>query len=256
MRGLSICVLRHGAARAESILWVEGTKAKSRLWSLRRVGVRGSWCYNGGRSILLAGGGVRLKISREGELSLLSHRCLFASLLCVGSSCVTQKPVHGSGMRIVHVASERCQGDRAQGCYEKGLEMATRGVTASERTHGVDLISEACGEKISAACDTLKQRLKPAERLSGRSPNYTNAAINLEITGTVTVKCIITVEGKLRDCEIFPPRTEEERELLRRSRLSAEILESLSTWRFTPALFDGQPCEAEYVPRINLSLSN
>lgn len=188
-------------------------------------------------------------MSREGELSLLSHRFLCATLLCVGSSCVTGNKavlIFGTGIQINPVASERCQGDRAQGCYEKGLELAARAVTIRERTVGVDLIFQACGARTVAACNTLRRRLKPPEPLSGRTARYTLEATYLELSGTVVIKCVMTAEGKLRDCEIHSSHTLKHRELLRVSGLEAEIFETLSTWRFTSALFDGQPCEIEY----------
>jgi hypothetical protein len=60
--------------------------------------------------------------------------------------------------------------------------------------------------------------------------------------------------GDLRDCKTFSAGSQKEAELLRTSKIGAEILSALATWTFTPATFDGRTCEFEFVPRFKFIL--
>ncbi len=181
--------------------------------------------------------------------------CIATCILYVASSCFTSRDVMPvRQFPITHMTGEDCKGDKAQACYEEGLALTAAGGSASDRTKGIALLTEACRSKVSAACGTLARRFKPPQKLSGENPRYTNEAAWDGVTGRVTIKCLLTTEGILKDCGVVAPRTQKEKEILETSGQAAALLKAVSTWRFTPAMFDGQPCEIEYVRQITMTL--
>jgi len=82
------------------------------------------------------------------------------------------------------------------------------------------------------------------EQIFGRYPRYTPEALLWRVQGHAVVKCVITVEGALTNCKIIKPLPYMDR----------EILSALSTWRFKPSTFCGEPINVDYVFNINLVL--
>ncbi len=182
-------------------------------------------------------------------------RSLITCIVCMTCGCFTARDVMPAReFPITHMTGEDCKADKAQACYDEGLALTAAGSSAADRTRGIALMRRACGGKISAACGTLAERFKQPQKLSGQTPRYTREAVWDGVTGRVTLKCLLTTEGILKDCGVVAPRTEKEREILQSSRQAEEFLKTLSTWRFTPAQFDGQPCEIEYIHRIQMTL--
>jgi len=169
--------------------------------------------------------------------------------------CFTYRDVSpGRPFPITRSSSEDCKADKAQACYEAGLALTEANSSTADRAKGITLLQQACTAKLSAACDTLERRFQPPKKISGASPRYTRAAVWDGVTGRITVKCLLTTAGILRDCAVVAPRTEKEREILETSGQAAELLKTISTWRYTPAQLDGQPCEIEYDFRVQLAL--
>ena len=74
------------------------------------------------------------------------------------------------------------------------------------------------------------------------APVYTREASAARAEGTVSVRCIITVEGTLKDCRIIRGVPH----------MDAAVLEVLSRWKYAPATFQGRPVSVFYP--INLRL--
>jgi protein TonB len=87
------------------------------------------------------------------------------------------------------------------------------------------------------------QMAKPA-RVSGQPIPYTDQAIEHEVEGTIVVKCVLAVDGAVRDCRVL-------RGLPFMDRAAVEALQS---WRYRPVFFHGQPVDVDYTFRIKLSL--
>ena len=87
------------------------------------------------------------------------------------------------------------------------------------------------------------QMAKPV-MVSGRQIQYTDQAIEREVEGTIVVKCVLSVDGAVRDCRVL-------RGLPFMDRAAVEALQS---WRYRPVLFHGQPVDVDYTFRIKLSL--
>jgi protein TonB len=74
------------------------------------------------------------------------------------------------------------------------------------------------------------------------APTYSREASAARVEGTVSVRCVITVEGTLRDCRILKGVPY----------MDGAVLEVLSRWKYTPVTFQGKPVSVFYA--INLRL--
>ena len=74
------------------------------------------------------------------------------------------------------------------------------------------------------------------------APVYTREANAARAQGTASVRCIITVEGTLKDCRIIQGVPF----------MNGAVLEALSRWRYSPVMFQGRPVSVYYA--INLRL--
>ena len=176
-------------------------------------------------------------------------------LFCWLARCATGRPLPEVELEMPNTLTERCAGNRALGCYLRGLSFAKDASTGEQRHEAVGLISEACAANIEAACETLKKRLKPPRRIAGRAFESTREAWWLHLQGQILVKCILTEEGVLRDCRIDPPTSEEERNLLAESNVEKEAFATFDTWRFKPALFDDRPFPFDFVWQLDFHLT-
>ena len=74
------------------------------------------------------------------------------------------------------------------------------------------------------------------------APVYTREARAVKAEGVVSVRCIITVEGTLKDCRVVHGLPY----------MDAAVLEALAHWKYTPVTFQGRPVSVYYP--INLRL--
>jgi TonB family protein len=74
------------------------------------------------------------------------------------------------------------------------------------------------------------------------APSYTREASAARSEGTVSVRCIITTDGTLKDCRIAKSVPY----------MDGAVLEALSRWKYTPVTFQGRPVSVYY--SINLRL--
>ena len=81
-------------------------------------------------------------------------------------------------------------------------------------------------------------------KLSGPDPAYTDQAIEREIQGTVVVKCVVTVEGIVKECRVTQSLPFMDR----------AVVDALLKRRYTPAIYQGQPIEVDYTFTIRLKL--
>jgi TonB family protein len=82
------------------------------------------------------------------------------------------------------------------------------------------------------------------EKLSGPVPQYTKEALEQRIQGLMIVKCIITVEGAVRNCRIIRPLPF----------MEEAVLDALYQARFKPVTLQGKPIQVDYTFNIKLSL--
>jgi len=74
------------------------------------------------------------------------------------------------------------------------------------------------------------------------APVYTREASAVKAAGVVSVRCIITVEGTLKDCRVVQGVPY----------MDAAVLEALTRWKYTPVTFQGRPVSVYYVINIRL----
>lgn len=81
-------------------------------------------------------------------------------------------------------------------------------------------------------------------RISGTDPTYPTIARIRNVSGTVVMRCTITVEGAARHCKILKSP----------AYLDEAMLEASRTWRFTPAIEQGRPVSVHYVFKAKFQL--
>jgi protein TonB len=74
------------------------------------------------------------------------------------------------------------------------------------------------------------------------APVYSREASAARASGSVIAKCVITVEGALRNCRIVRGVPH----------MDAAVLEALSHWRYTPVTFQGRPVSVAYTIQLRL----
>jgi TonB family protein len=81
-------------------------------------------------------------------------------------------------------------------------------------------------------------------RISGTDPTYPTIARIRNVSGTVVMRCTITVEGVARNCMILKSP----------AYLDEAMLDASRTWRFTPATEQGRPVSVYYVFKAKFQL--
>jgi protein TonB len=80
--------------------------------------------------------------------------------------------------------------------------------------------------------------------VSGPELVYTRRALEREVEGLMIVKCVVTISGAVRDCQILQGLPY----------MDDAVLEALAHRRYNPATQGGRPVEVNYIFRINLRL--
>ncbi len=80
--------------------------------------------------------------------------------------------------------------------------------------------------------------------VSGPDLAYTRRAYEREVEGLMIVRCVVAVEGSVRDCRVVKglPYMDE------------AVVQALERRRYQPATLGGRPVEVKYVFRINLRM--
>lgn len=87
-------------------------------------------------------------------------------------------------------------------------------------------------------------RMSPPVKLSGPDPRYTPDALAREIEGAMAVKCVVTVDGAVRDCRVVRGLPF----------MDGAVVEALERRRYRPATLAGVPVEVDYTFRITMRL--
>jgi protein TonB len=87
-------------------------------------------------------------------------------------------------------------------------------------------------------------RMTPPKQISGPDPAYTPQALEHEVEGTMTIRCVVTEQGSVHGCRVLKSLPF----------MDAAGLRALEQRRYSPALIDGRPVEVEYLFRVRLRL--
>jgi protein TonB len=90
----------------------------------------------------------------------------------------------------------------------------------------------------------FEESMTPPRRISGPDPAYTTQALEREIQGTMLVRCVVGLDGSVRDCRVVRGLPFMDR----------AVLDALERRRYSPALLNGRPVEVDYTFRIELRL--
>ena len=99
-------------------------------------------------------------------------------------------------------------------------------------------------DAIAQSIRTSRARMTDPRKPSGPDPEYTQAALDHEIEGTMLVRCVVGLNGKVRDCQVLKALPF----------MDHAVLDALERRTYSPALLDGKPIEVEYTFRIQLKL--
>jgi protein TonB len=80
--------------------------------------------------------------------------------------------------------------------------------------------------------------------VSGNKPDYTPQALEKEVQGTLVVKCLIGVDGSVRNCRVVQGLPF----------LDRATVATLQQQRYKPYLINGQPVEVDLTFRIRFDL--
>ena len=86
--------------------------------------------------------------------------------------------------------------------------------------------------------------ITPPLMISGPSPEYTEQAIEHGVEGTLTVRCIVDVLGKVHDCEVKKSLPF----------MDQAVIRALEARKYHPALKQGKPIDVFYTFNVRLKL--
>jgi protein TonB len=86
--------------------------------------------------------------------------------------------------------------------------------------------------------------MTPPRKISGPDPSYTVQALEREVQGIMLVRCIVGLDGSVRDCRVVRGLPFMDR----------AVLDALERRRYSPATLAGRPVEVDYTFRIELRL--
>ncbi|MFO0745153.1 MAG: TonB family protein [Myxococcota bacterium] len=81
-------------------------------------------------------------------------------------------------------------------------------------------------------------------RISGRDPQYTREALEAHVEGTMIIRCVIETDGTIQSCKVIKSLPYMEK----------AVLDTLTSNRYTPVTFQGQPVRVNYTFNIKLVL--
>jgi protein TonB len=88
------------------------------------------------------------------------------------------------------------------------------------------------------------ERMSQPEKLGGPDPQYTAKALEREVQGTMIVRCVVTVEGRVFGCRVLKSLPFMDR----------AVVEALERRRYKPATLGGLPIEVNYNFKITMRL--
>ncbi len=113
------------------------------------------------------------------------------------------------------------------------------------------VVGGTVGDVVSAVVVPAQESVRPEFNaatmtrpvfVSGPELTYTQMAMEREVEGLMVVKCVITVEGAVRDCRVLKGLPY----------MDSAIVDALEHRRYKPAVQNGKPVEVNYVFRVNL----
>jgi len=78
--------------------------------------------------------------------------------------------------------------------------------------------------------------------ITKRDPVYPREAAVAKVGGLMLVKCVITIDGSLRDCRVVKGLPY----------MDQPVLAALSSWKYTPIQYQGRAVSVEYVIPVRL----
>jgi protein TonB len=88
------------------------------------------------------------------------------------------------------------------------------------------------------------ERMTHPEYVAGPAPQYTEKALEREVQGTIQVRCVVTVDGRVHDCRILKSLPFMDR----------AVIEALERRRYKPATLGGRAVEVNYNFKLTLRL--
>jgi protein TonB len=125
---------------------------------------------------------------------------------------------------------------------DEGVEGGVEGGVVGGVPGGV--VGGVLGGQLGQGPVEFNEAMTPPRVLSGPNPEYTDQALEHEVEGLMVVKCIVSVEGAVRNCRILQSLPFMDR----------AVISALEHRRYSAALFQGKPIEVDYTFKIRLTL--
>ena len=110
----------------------------------------------------------------------------------------------------------------------------------------VDPVIDASVVELVHAAPAFSGRMVPPRFLSGPSPAYTEKALEREVEGVMEVRCVVTGDGRVRNCVVLKSLPFMDR----------AVVETLEQRRYVPATLGGEPVEVYYRFKLPFKLAD
>jgi protein TonB len=109
-----------------------------------------------------------------------------------------------------------------------------------------DPVVDAAVVELVNAAPAFSGRMVPPRFLSGPSPSYTQKALEREVQGLMEVRCVVAVDGRVRECRVLRSLPFMDR----------AVIDALEQRRYVPATLGGEPVDVYYRFRLPFRLSD
>ncbi len=98
-------------------------------------------------------------------------------------------------------------------------------------------VAPAGGEEVLPFGEGMTKPVPTAESIREFPVEYSREAREAHVEGTLLLKCVVSIEGRARDCRVIKPIP----------LMTEAVLAAVAKWQFAPATFQGKP--------VNVSMS-
>jgi TonB family protein len=162
-------------------------------------------------------------------------------LLCC-AACAAPRQQETPQVPPSQVDAGECAKDGGAGCYAKGRALLESRKPESAQ-ESMEYVDRACAAGLEKACDLSDAAFKAPRRIAGRNAHTTRQVRQEHRSGTVTVRCLLGTDGRLRDCDVLQSVPG----------MDAEVLDSAATRQYEPATWGGNPVEIPFDIQVDVS---
>jgi hypothetical protein len=132
--------------------------------------------------------------------------------------------------------------DQARGVFKEATGVLRGKPSMKELHQAAADIRASCEAGLEEACTFLREQIQRPKKLRGSPPSYTRKALWKQAFAVVVLRCWVSVDTKVRDCEVVERAP---------YGITEEVLKAAADWEYEPMKLAGHPIEVPYTFTMN-----